>query len=137
MQKTFLFLAAIIGGLGVIIGAFGAHGLKDLIDEESLRTYETGVRFQFYHVFALIACSLLYAAKPSKIIRVSCWLCFFGIIAFSGSIYLLATSSLTGIPTSILGPITPLGGLLVLAAWVLMSIYALMRPFGKNNLLGI
>jgi uncharacterized membrane protein YgdD (TMEM256/DUF423 family) len=137
VQKTFLFLAAIMGGLAVILGAFGAHVLKDMMDAYHQAIYEKGVTYQFYHVFALIACSLLYAQKPSQIIRVSYWFFFFGIIAFSGSLYTLALLPVDSALKSIIGPVTPLGGLLFIVAWVLLAIFALKRPFGKNKLLGI
>jgi len=137
VQKTFLFLAALLGALAVGLGAFGAHGLTDLIDDHSLRIYEKGINYQFYHVFALIACSLLYGNKPSKMIRRAYWMFFIGIFCFSGSLYLLATSSITNISTAITGPITPLGGLLFIAGWVLLAIYALRIFFGKRNMIGI
>jgi len=137
VQKTFLFLAAIMGGLAVILGAFGAHVLKDVLDAYHKGIFEKGVTYQFYHVFALIACSLLYAQKPSQIIRVAYWFFFFGIIAFSGSLYALSLLAEDSALKSIVGPITPLGGLLFIVAWVLLAIFALKRPFGKNRLLGI
>jgi uncharacterized membrane protein YgdD (TMEM256/DUF423 family) len=137
VQKTFLFLAAVLGALAVGLGAFGAHGLSSSIDEHSLMIYEKGITYQFYHVFALIACSMLYSKKPSKMIRWAYWMFFAGIICFSGSLYLLATDSLTHLPTSILGPITPLGGLLLLAGWVLLAVYSLRNFFGKRNMMGI
>jgi uncharacterized membrane protein YgdD (TMEM256/DUF423 family) len=137
VQKTFLFLAAVLGALAVGLGAFGAHGLTDLIDEHAIRIYEKGISYHFNHVFALIACSLLYSNKPSKMIRWAYWMFFAGIICFSGSLYVLATASLTNISTSMIGPITPLGGLLFIAGWVLLAVYALRNFFGKRNMIGI
>lgn len=137
MQKTFLFIAAIMGAIAVLIGAFGAHGLSASLDLHQASIYEKGVTYQFYHVFALIACSILYAQKPSKIIKVAYWLFFSGIICFSGSLYVLATAHLTGIPQAIVGPITPIGGLLFVAAWILLCIFSLMRPFGQRSPMGI
>ncbi len=137
MQKKFLFFAAVLGAVSVGLGAFGAHGLTDLIDEHSMRIYEKGITYQFYHVFALIACSLLYGNKPSKMIRWAYWMFFVGIICFSGSLYVLATTSLTNLSTAIIGPITPIGGLLFITGWILLAIYALRNFFGKRNMIGI
>ncbi len=124
MQKTFLIAATIFGGLAVAFGAFGAHALKAKISAEHLQIFETGVRYQFYHTLALILLAIAFdkiSAGPAQIAGYSF---IVGIILFSGSIYLLATRELLGIDSwkSILGPLTPLGGLCLLSGWVFFLI---------------
>jgi uncharacterized membrane protein YgdD (TMEM256/DUF423 family) len=121
MHKGFLLVASILGALSVGLGAFGAHGLKKVVPPETVASFETAVRYQFYHVFALIAVAILFEKFPGRFLK---WAgnCFIiGIILFSGSLYLLtvmkATDSvgLTGI-----GIITPFGGLFFMAGWLLL-----------------
>jgi uncharacterized membrane protein YgdD (TMEM256/DUF423 family) len=106
--------------LGVIIGAFAAHGLKPLLSLKEFNNFETGVKYQFYHAFALIVLGLLGAHFPNgdKSFKLAGFLFFIGIILFSGSLYLLSTQSLFNISISLLGPITPLGGSLLIFGWV-------------------
>ena len=106
---------------GVIIGAFAAHGLKPLLSLKEVNNFETGVKYQFYHAFALITLGLLGAHFPNGekwAFKVAAFLFFIGIILFSGSLYLLSTQSLFNISISLLGPITPLGGSLLIFGWV-------------------
>ncbi len=121
MNNKILALGAFLGGLSVILGAFGAHGLKELIAPESLQVFETGVRYQMYHAFLLliIGSIRLIDDKTQKII---CYLVLFGVLLFSGSIYGLATNSLTTFDFTSIGFITPIGGLLLILAWVLLLI---------------
>lgn len=130
MQKTFLISGALLGGLAVILGAFGAHALKAKLSPESLQIFETGVRYQFYHALALLLVALLSEKMSSSAMNLSGYFFIAGVILFSGSIYLLATRDILGIDSwkSILGPITPLGGLCFVTGWVLLLIAAL-----KNN----
>ena len=119
MQKSFLIAATAVGGIAVILGAFGAHALKTKLSPEYLQIFETGVRYQFYHALVLLLLAIGFdklAAGPAQIAGY----CFIiGIILFSGSIYLLATRELLGIDSwkSFLGPLTPLGGLSLVAGW--------------------
>ena len=124
--KTVLLLGSILAGTAVILGALGAHGLKPLITPEQLTSYETGVRYQVYHAFAL----LLIAALDDKINfnfrRYAAWAFVLGIGLFSGSIYLLSLHDLIGLTNyKWLGPITPLGGLCFIAGWIFVGIGAL------------
>jgi uncharacterized membrane protein YgdD (TMEM256/DUF423 family) len=121
MHKGFLLVGTILGALSVGLGAFGAHGLKKVVPAETVASFETAVRYQFYHVFALLATGILYEKFPDKWLR---WAgnCFIiGIILFSGSLYALtamkATDSvgLTGI-----GIITPFGGIFFMIGWLLL-----------------
>lgn len=130
MQKTFLISGALLGGLAVILGAFGAHALKAKLSPESLQIFETGVRYQFYHALALLLVALLSDKMNSSSMNFSGYFFIAGVILFSGSIYLLATREILGIDSwkSFLGPITPLGGLCFVVGWILLLIAAI-----KNN----
>lgn len=105
--------AGVAGFLGVALGAFGAHALKARLAPEMLAAFETGVRYQMYHVFALVAVAWAWARWHGRVFTVAGWLFIAGIVVFSGSLYLLA---LTGVRA--LGAITPLGGLAFLAGWL-------------------
>ena len=121
MNKSILITGAILGILSVILGAFAAHGLKDLISVESQQTFETGVRYQMYHAILLlfVASTIFISPKSKKIIF---YLIVLGLLLFSGSIYGLATNALTSFNFKIIGFITPIGGLLLILAWVVMLI---------------
>lgn len=125
MEKRFISIAAIFGFLAVGLGAFGAHSLKSMIDAAQIATFETGVRYQFYHALALLLVGILAGKHPSKMMKWVGWLFILGIICFSGSIYLLSTRDILGITnTALLGPITPLGGTLFLAGWLILFLEA-------------
>jgi uncharacterized membrane protein YgdD (TMEM256/DUF423 family) len=114
-------IAAVLGALAVITGAFGAHTLKPLLSAEHLAAYETGVRYHFYHTLALLACGILYRHHPSKQLRMAASSFLAGIILFSGSVYLLSTREITGAGfTGILGPVAPLGGMLFILGWIFL-----------------
>jgi len=117
MTKTFLIIAAIFGFLGVAIGAFGAHALKDKLTPQLLETFETGVRYQMYHVFAIVVVALASAQWRIGLLNISGWLFVAGIIIFSGSLYIL---SLTG--EKMWGAVTTFGGLALLAGWLTLAI---------------
>lgn len=120
MNRTFMFWACLLGGAAVALGAFGAHALKESLSEQSLATYETAVRYQFYHVFALALTALVYRERPLRLTR-NAGRCFIGgIIIFCGSLYLL-----TALPQyRWLGAITPIGGLCFIAGWIQLAIAA-------------
>lgn len=114
--------------LGVIIGAFAAHGLKPLLSLKEISNFETGVKYQFFHAFALIVIGFLSAQIPSQEPKFK-WagFCFFiGILLFSGSLYLLSTQSVFNISIPLLGPITPVGGVFLILGWVL-SILGMLK----------
>ena len=121
MNKTFLITAALIGALSVALGAFGAHGLKDKLNESALGIFETAVRYQFYHVFALLAVAILFGSFPGKNLQ---WagMCFIiGIILFSGSLYALTALSATNtVGLRGIGAITPIGGVFFIVGWVFL-----------------
>lgn len=128
MHKSFLVWAALLGGLAVILGAFGAHKLKELVPMETVSTFQTGVTYQFYHVFALLAVGILYAHLPSPQLIWAGRFFLIGILLFSGSLYALTllkateTVGLRGI-----GAITPLGGLFFIAGWVALLLGVLRK----------
>jgi uncharacterized membrane protein YgdD (TMEM256/DUF423 family) len=130
MHKGYLIIAAILGALAVTLGAFGAHKLKELVPLESVSTFQTGVTYQFYHTFALLAVGILFAHLPlsSNLLEWSGRCFFIGVLLFSGSLYLFTILKMTdtvGIPKSI-GVITPIGGLFLIAGWVCL-ILALLK----------
>jgi len=117
-NNPFLVIAASSGLLAVGLGAFGAHGLKKLVDVYSLQIWDKGVQYQFYHSLALSVIYMLLQRQPSSHLRNAGWCFLAGIVGFSGSLYLLATISLNGMPGKLLGPITPIGGSLFILGWV-------------------
>lgn len=122
-QNTIIAWAAAFGTIAIILGAMGAHALKAQLSAASLESFNTGVRYQAWHALALLA--LGTSGISLKYIKgiVICWI--IGVFCFSGSIYLLSTASLTGLGSSILGPITPLGGLFFITGWVLLFLAAI------------
>lgn len=118
-HKNLLILGAILGLIGVILGAYGAHGLEPLITSEELETYETGIRFQMYHaLFALILGGFGFVSK--KTANLIFYFLLFGVVFFSGSIYGLATNDLSGFDFTSIALMTPLGGLLLILSWLLL-----------------
>jgi uncharacterized membrane protein YgdD (TMEM256/DUF423 family) len=121
MHRTFLLIGALSGVVGVALGAFGAHGLRSRLSPEMLAVFETGVRYHMYHALAIIGvASIAERWQASRLVLASGWLFLAGIVLFSGSLYLLAT---TGVRT--LGVITPLGGVAFLLAWACLAVAAI------------
>ena len=120
MDRTFLLIGALAGFIGVMFGAFGAHALRNRLPAEMLAVFETGVRYQMYHAFALLITALALARFDGWLLRTAGWLFTAGIVLFSGSLYALA---LTGV--TVLGAVTPLGGLAFLAGWACFIIAAI------------
>jgi uncharacterized membrane protein YgdD (TMEM256/DUF423 family) len=121
MDKTFLLIGALAGFLGVALGAFGAHGLRARLSPEMLAVFETGVRYQMYHALAIILVGLIAARLDGWLIRAAGWSFSVGIVLFSGSLYSLAISGIT-----ILGAITPFGGLAFLVGWTFLIAAAVL-----------
>ena len=120
MSKKIILTGTIFIALAIVLGAFGAHGLKDFLTDVQSKSFETGVRYQTYHGLALLI--LGFNASRFKRIDAIFYLIVTGVVIFSGSIYLLATQDLLGVSMSFLGPITPLGGLLMLFAWIVFIV---------------
>jgi len=128
--KRILFICGILGVLAVGLGAFGAHGLKDLLPPEKLITYTTGITYHFYHTIGLLLVGILIKINPSKWFSRSAICFIIGIMLFSGSLYLLATRELIGlINYRWLGPITPIGGVFFILGWLSLTI----GSFNINN----
>ncbi|MBP6184909.1 MAG: DUF423 domain-containing protein [Chitinophagaceae bacterium] len=114
--QTTLRIAAISGALAVILGAFGAHGLKPYLDEEALKTWHTASFYHFVHTLVLLIVALV--GLHHKIPRFIPILFIVGICLFSGSLYLLSTKELHSFPHTFLGPLTPIGGVFFIAGWL-------------------
>lgn len=116
MDKKILLTAAILGITAIILGAFGAHALKKVLTETQLQSFEIGVRYQMYHAFFLLFLGIFtFLTEKERLVIFG--LTLTGILFFSGSIYLLATNGITNLKTKWLGPITPIGGVLLISAW--------------------
>ncbi|MCO1332872.1 DUF423 domain-containing protein [Microbulbifer sp. OS29] len=121
MAKFYLLLSALFGASGVALGAFGAHGLRGQVAEHLLEAYKTGVLYQIFHSLALLGIALLMQTWGSRLsLSVSGALFVSGIVLFSGSLYALALGG-----PRWLGPITPIGGSLMIAGWIALFIAAL------------
>ncbi|MCB0583939.1 MAG: DUF423 domain-containing protein [Phaeodactylibacter sp.] len=117
MRKTFLRLGSLMALTAVALGAFGAHALRGILSSTDLNTFEIGVRYQFYHALAtLIAGILLYFRKTPMLSRAG-WLFIGGVTLFSGSLYILSVSDIFNIPKTFLGPVTPIGGIMLILGW--------------------
>lgn len=119
MERKIILTASFLGMVAIVLGAFGAHALKATLSIEQLTTFETGVRYQMYHALFLlfVATQKTISDKKRKTILS---LVVFGVAFFSGSIYLLATNSLTPFDFKIIGFVTPIGGLLLIISWFLL-----------------
>ncbi len=126
MDRKIISTGAVLGMIAIILGAFGAHALKKVLSMEELSTFETGVRYQMYHALFLMLIGIIneLSQKAKKIIYN---LVVFGVLLFSGSIYLLATNSLTSFDFKVIGFITPIGGLLLILAWGVLLFHTLMK----------
>ena len=131
MNKRILILGSVLGIVAIILGAFGAHGLKTLISMESIQTFETGVRYQMYHALLLLFIGG-FSSIPEKKKRIIFYLVLLGVILFSGSIYGLSTNGLTGFDFRTIGFVTPIGGLLLIIAWLIMLINILKIDNDKS-----
>jgi uncharacterized membrane protein YgdD (TMEM256/DUF423 family) len=117
-MKKLRMLAAVSGAMAVVLGAFGAHGLKPFLDAYQLDIYNKAVLYHFIHTLII-----LIALNGENVWARRSGITFFaGILLFSGSLYLLATAHVTGIPKAILGPVTPLGGLCFIAGWLMLAV---------------
>lgn len=125
-MKNYLITGILLILIGVVLGAFGAHSLKEVISEEKLISFETGVRYQMIHGMALlILVGLSKALEGFQITKSSFLLMITGVLLFSGSIYLLALQEVFGIGLTFLWPVTPLGGLMIIVSWGLVLFSAI------------
>lgn len=119
MNKFFLIAGSIYGMLAVAIGAFGAHALKEMLTAtQRTDTFETAVKYQFYHALLLLFLGWIYYQNPSKWLNYSGWAAVIGTIIFSGALYLIC---FTGIKT--FGAVAPIGGTLLVVSWALLTLH--------------
>lgn len=124
MYNKLLGIAGIFGLLAVALGAFGAHGLKDVLLPNEKAVFETANKYHFYHTIMLVLVAVLYARDESRMLRLAAFAFIDGIVLFSGSLYLIAAKNILGISTwAFLGPITPVGGLFFLVGWFVLAWY--------------
>lgn len=127
MNKIYIFLGAVLAGIGVILGAFGAHKLKEIIPD-MVATFQTGVQYQMYHAFGLIIVGILFERFPFKTLN---WagICFLvGIVLFSGSLYALTALKAGGkVGLGGVGMLTPLGGIFFIIGWVCLALAVLKK----------
>ncbi|HEY1870756.1 MAG TPA: DUF423 domain-containing protein [Chitinophagaceae bacterium] len=125
MHKNFLKLGALYGAIAVVLGAFAAHGLSKIVSENDLAVFKTGVQYQMYHSLALLAVAIVYGQLPTNWIKWSGYFFSFGIIFFSGSLYLITAlqANEKNVPV-LLGIITPIGGLFFICGWVCLLLGA-------------
>lgn len=126
MDKKIILTALVFGFVSIVLGVFGAHGLKKVLTIDELSSFETGVKYLMYHAFFLLfvgTTQLIFPEQKSIIYYVT----FVGAMLFSGSIFLLSTQAVTGINFKFIGPITPIGGLLLLISWGLLFYYIAVK----------
>lgn len=130
MHRGYLITASLLAALAVVLGAFGAHGLKQIVPPETVSTFDTGVRYHIYHALALLATGILFGQFRNRWMKFAA-VCFVtGIVLFSGSLYLLTllkateTAGLRGI-----GILTPFGGLFFIAGWIALAIAVSLKPW--------
>jgi len=120
MNKTIFLAGILLGILAIVLGAFGAHGLEELVNADAIAIFETGVRYQMYHaLFLLVLANLKFLSERHK--KIIFYLTIFGVVLFSFSIYFLATNSLTGFDFNSIGFITPIGGVLLILSWIILG----------------
>ena len=126
MNNKIISTAAFFGMTSIVLGAFGAHALKQVLTSDQLITFETGVKYQMYHALFLLFLGLdtHLTTKVKKTILV---LTILGVILFSGSIYLLATDALNTFNFKVIGFVTPIGGLLLISAWSILMVQFLKK----------
>jgi len=123
MHRGYLTTAFILAAITVALGAFGAHKLEDIAPPTALKTFDTAVRYQFYHVFALAVSGILYKSYRNKWIRTSGMFFLLGIFLFSGSLYLLTLSiAKESADFKWVGPITPIGGVFFILGWIYLAV---------------
>lgn len=122
MRKQYLRLGAVLAALGVILGAFAAHGLEKYVAPAQIETFQTGVRYHFYHSFGIMLVGVLMYMRRTPLMRWVVYSFAGGILLFSGSLYLLSLRQAFDLPIGWLGPITPVGGLLFITGWILLAV---------------
>lgn len=123
MSRKFIALGALLAAIAVALGAFGAHGLKKIVEESTVQTFQTGVQYQLYHALAIILIGVLHEKNSSKLILYSGLFFISGIVLFSGSLYMLTLLKATEtIGFSKLGLVTPFGGISFINGWICLFV---------------
>ncbi|MGO3706599.1 MAG: DUF423 domain-containing protein [Mesonia hippocampi] len=122
MDKKLLVLGSTLGFLAVVLGAFGAHGLEKLVTEDAINTFEVGVRYQFYHAFLALFVGVLGKNISARAKLFTFYGILIGVLFFSGSIYGLATNTLSAFDFTSIALITPLGGSVLILVWLCLII---------------
>jgi len=122
-MKAFVILGAVLGGLGVAAGAFGAHALRAQLEPRMLEVFETGARYQMYHALALFAAAWVWQQTQATAAQLAGWAFVAGILLFCGSLYAMAFTGARG-----LGAVTPIGGVAFLLGWTALAVAALRLP---------
>jgi uncharacterized membrane protein YgdD (TMEM256/DUF423 family) len=129
-QNYYIKWAAALGAIAVCFGALGAHTLEKMLSAKSLASWETAVRYQLIHAVVILIIALNDRLVSEKSVHRILNLFIIGVLFFSGSIYLLSTQSISGLHVPLLGPITPIGGLLMIAGWIMLFLQSVKS---KNN----
>lgn len=125
MHRRFVVTGAVLGAIAVALGAFGAHGLKQIVSAETVQTFQTGVQYQMYHALALLLAGLLYEKCSQRFVRTAGTLFMIGIILFSGSLYIITAGKAAGATAfDKAGIITPAGGVAFISGWIFLFISA-------------
>ena len=121
MHKNYLASGALLGALAVVLGAFGAHGLKQIVEAETVQVFQTGVQYQVYHALALLGVGIIYDKYPNRLVNWAGGFFIAGIILFCGSLYAITAFKATEtVGINGIGIITPFGGLFFIAGWILL-----------------
>lgn len=127
MHKIFLLIGTLLAGMAVALGAFGAHGLKKFVDNDTVAIYQTGVQYQMYHALALLVVGLLAERLSTSMVNYAGVLFIGGIVLFSGSLYLIASlKAMNKVVSPAVGIMTPIGGLLFITGWLLL-LFAIIK----------
>lgn len=132
-MRKYLIIAAILGALSVVIGAFGAHALKPLLSVYQMEIFHTGVLYQFIHAIVLLQIAFKLLSNPNQHLKIAFYAFVFGIIFFSFSLYILACIDILQLNNykKIIGPLTPIGGVFFIAGWIYLIFYGI--HYKKSN----
>lgn len=135
MDKKFFLIACLFGATAVALGAMGSHMLEKLLPASKIETFKIGVRYQFYHAVVLLVLSLFQRYFTKKWLNWIGWMFVLGVLMFSGSLYFLAMSDYWGLNSlrSIVGPITPIGGVFFILGWLTMFAAGLFGRKAENE----
>ncbi|MFC4816263.1 MULTISPECIES: DUF423 domain-containing protein [unclassified Flavobacterium] len=126
MEKKIVLTALVFGMVSIVLGAFGAHALKKVLNADQLNSFEVGVRYMMYHALFLLFLGTTQLILPEQK-NIVFTLTLFGVLFFSVSIFLLSTTAITGLNLKFLGPITPIGGLLLILSWSMLFYYIITK----------